>query len=51
MMIIIGPKSINLALRKNKQNEYIKKNAYRTARNFTWQKRCKKVISFAKKKF
>ena len=43
-------KSINLALSKNKQNEFIKKNAYKTAKNFTWQKRCQKVISFAKKK-
>jgi|TARA_B100001093_G_C26841557_1_gene1020804 hypothetical protein len=42
-------KSINLALSHNKHNGYLKKNAFKTAKNYTWEKRCKKIILFVKR--
>ncbi len=44
-------RSINFALKGNKLNKYLKKNAYTTAKKYTWDKRCQKIIPLAKKNF
>ena len=41
-------KTIEGVLKNKKKKEYLKKNAYNTAKKYTWDLRCKKVISFAK---
>ncbi len=42
-------KSINYFLKYSKKNKYLKENAYNTAKKYTWDKRCLKIIKFAKK--
>ena len=37
-------KSINSIFKNSKQNKYLKKNAYATAKKYTWDKRCQKII-------
>ena len=32
----------------NKKNTYLKKNAYQTAKRYTWDKRCQKIISLSR---
>ena len=44
-------KTINSVFKDIKKNNYLKHNAYNTAKKYTWDIRCKKVISFAKKNF
>ena len=41
--------AIQLAFKKNYKNKYLKKNAYKTAEKYTWDKRCQKIINFFKK--
>ncbi len=43
-------KAINSLIKSNKRGKYLKKNAFQTAKKYTWDKRCMKVISFAKEK-
>ena len=38
---------INKIFRSSKKYEYIKKNAFFTAKNYTWHKRAKKIIKFS----
>tara|TARA_Y100000591_G_scaffold68669_1_gene56891 strand:+ start:459 stop:1556 length:1098 start_codon:yes stop_codon:yes gene_type:complete len=42
-------KTINEVFKNNKKKDFLKKNAYSTAKKYTWDLRCKKIISFAKK--
>ena len=42
-------KTIVSLMSENKRNKYLEKNAYLTAKRYTWEIRCKKVISFATK--
>ena len=42
--------TINEAFINKKKKNYLKKNAYKTAKKYTWDLRCKKIILFAKKK-
>ena len=42
--------AIHLAFKKNYKNRYLKKNAYTTAKKYTWDKRCLKIINFFEKK-
>ena len=42
-------KTINAVLKNKKKKNYLKKNAYKTAKKYTWDLRCKKIISFATK--
>ena len=44
-------KSINSIFKNSKHNEYLKKNAYATARKYTWDKRCQKIIPLIRKIF
>ena len=39
--------AIYSVLKNNKKNTYLKKNAYQTAKKYTWDKRCKKIISLS----
>ena len=41
---------INRIFNTKKNFKYLKNNAKKTAMNFTWQKRSKKILDFAKKK-
>ena len=43
-------KTIQLAFKKNYKNKYLKENAYKTAKKYTWDKRCQKIIKFFGKK-
>ena len=43
-------KAIQLAFKKSNKNKYLKQNAYKTAKKYTWNKRCKKIINFFEKK-
>ena len=43
-------KAIRLAFKKNYKNRYLRENAYKTAKKYTWDKRCKKIINFFEKK-
>ena len=43
-------KAIKLAFKKNYKNKYLKQNAYKTVKKYTWDKRCKKIINFFEKK-
>ena len=42
-------KVINLLFSKNNINNFLKKNAHETAKKYTWDNRCQKIISFTKK--
>ena len=42
-------KSIISAFKKNKHNNSLKKNAFLTAKKYTWAKRCQKIIPLIKK--
>ena len=41
--------TIQSSFKKNKKNELIKRNAFLTAKKYTWDKRVQKIISFAEK--
>ena len=41
-------RNINLHLNRNKKNKNLKKNAFLTAKKYTWDKRCLKIVSFTK---
>ena len=43
-------KAIQLAFKKSYKNIYLKQNAYKTVKKYTWDKRCKKIINFFEKK-
>ena len=43
-------KAIQYAFKKNYKNQFLKNNAYETAKNYTWDKRCQKIINFLEKK-
>ena len=43
-------KAIQLAFKKSNKNKFLKRNAYKTAKKYTWNKRCKKIINFFEKK-
>ena len=43
--------ALNMIFKNQKINNFLKKNAYKTAKKYTWDDRCKKVISFTSKKF
>ena len=43
-------KAIRLAFKKNYKNRYLRENAYKTVKKYTWDKRCKKIINFFEKK-
>ena len=43
-------KAIRLAFKKNYRNRYLRENAYKTVKKYTWDKRCKKIINFFEKK-
>jgi len=38
------------SFKNNKKNTYLKKNAYQTAKKYTWEKRCQRIIFLAKSK-
>jgi glycosyltransferase involved in cell wall biosynthesis len=40
--------SLNKVFKNSKINSFIKKNAFKTAQKYTWDKRCKKIIHFSK---
>ena len=42
-------KAIRSAFKKNKKNKYLKLNAYQTAKKYTWDRRCQRIIQFSKK--
>ena len=42
---------IHKIFKDSKKKHKLKKNAYKTAKKYTWDLRCKKIISFAKKNF
>ena len=42
--------ALNYVFIDKKNNKVLKKNAFKTAQNFTWDKRCKKIIHFSKVK-
>lgn len=42
-------RTIYTTFKDKKKKNYLKKNAYKTAKKYTWDLRCKKIISFAKK--
>ncbi len=42
--------AIYSALKNSNKNTYLKKNAFQTAKKYTWDKRCQKIISFSKTK-
>ena len=43
--------TLNMIFKNQKINDFLKINAYKTAEKYTWENRCKKIISFANKKF
>ena len=43
-------KAIQLAFKKNNKNSYLRKNAYKTVKKYTWYKRCQQIINFFEKK-
>ena len=43
-------KAIKLAFKKNHKNKYLRQNAYKTVKKYTWDKRCQKIINFFEKK-
>ena len=43
--------TINYIFKNKKKNQYLKNNAYKTAKRYTWEKRCKKIITFSEKKY
>ncbi len=42
-------KAIRSAFKNNKKNKYLKLNAYQTAKKYTWDRRCQRIIHFSKK--
>ena len=44
-------KTIKLAFKKNYKNRFLKRNAYKTAKKYSWDNRCQKIINFFEKKF
>ena len=42
-------KSIISSFRRDKHNNFLKKNAFLTAKKYTWVKRCQKIVPLAKK--
>ena len=42
--------ALNNVFKDTKINNFLKKNAFKTAQNFTWDKRCQKIIHFSKLK-
>ncbi len=43
-------KAIQYAFKKNYINKSLRKNAYKTAKKYTWNKRCQKIINFFEKR-
>ncbi|OUX36052.1 MAG: hypothetical protein CBE33_06630 [Candidatus Pelagibacter sp. TMED273] len=43
-------KAIQLSFKKNYKNKYLRENAYKTVKKYTWDKRCQKIINFFEKK-
>ena len=43
-------KAIQHAFKKNYKNRFLKENAYKTAKKYTWNKRCQKIINFFEKR-
>ena len=43
-------KAIQYAFEKNYQNQFLRNNAYETAKKYTWEKRCQKIINFFEKR-
>ena len=43
-------KAIQYAFKKNYKNQFLRNNAYKTAKKYTWDKRCLKIINFSEKK-
>ena len=43
-------KAIQYTFKKNYKNQFLKNNAYETAKKYTWEKRCQKIIDFFEKK-
>ena len=43
-------KAIQYAFKKNYKNQFLKNNAYKTAKKYTWDKRCQKIINFSEKR-
>ena len=39
-------KAIQCAFKKNYKNQFLRNNAYETAKKYTWDKRCQKIINF-----
>ena len=42
-------KAIQYAFKKNYKNQFLRNNAYKTARKHTWDNRCQKIINFFEK--
>ena len=42
-------KAIQHAFKKNYKNQFLRNNAYKTAKKHTWDKRCQKIIDFFEK--
>ncbi len=42
-------KTIQSSFNNNKKNKYLKINAYKTVKKYTWDNRCKKIMYFLKK--
>ncbi len=42
-------KTINYVFRNTKKFQYLKDNAFKTAKKYSWEKRCQKIISLTKK--
>jgi glycosyltransferase involved in cell wall biosynthesis len=40
--------ALNHIFKDTKINNFLKKNAFKTVQNFTWEKRCQKIIHFSK---
>ena len=38
--------AIQYAFKKNYKNRSLRNNAYKTAKKYTWDKRCQKIINF-----
>ena len=45
-----GQKQFSTLLKKNYKNQFLKNNAYITAKQYTWDKRCQKIIDFFEKR-
>ena len=41
-------KAIQLAFKKSHKNKYLRQNAYKTVKKYTWDKRCQRIIHFSK---